>query len=289
MGAIDLHCHTNRSDGTLSPTDLVLLAESLGLSAIAVTDHDTIDGVEEAVDAGMRLRIEVIPGAELSIEYDLPENGHMHIVGLFLDTSCTKLREGLDWLRRKREERTPRILGILNEHGVHITEEEVMEKAGGASVGRPHMARLMVEKGYVDSLQEAFDRYLKKGAVAYAPKEKFPLEKALSMILAAGGLPILAHPYSLKLDDAALEELLITMKGMGLAGIEAQYSNHDQEHTSLYADLAGKLDLIVSGGSDFHGENKPDIRLGTGKGNLDIPYGVLEQMKRRRKDSKGEC
>ena len=282
MGSIDLHSHTTRSDGTLSPTELILHAHSIGLEALAVTDHDTIAGVEEAMDAGMRLRIEVISGAELSIEYDLPESGHMHVVGLFLDTSSRELRDGPDWLRKKREERTPKILKILDEHGVHLTEEEIMERAGGASVGRPHMAGLMVEKGYVSSIKEAFDLYLKKGAVAYAPKEKFPLGKAIDMIRSAGGIPILAHPYSLKLGDQALEDLLVYMKNKGLAGMEVYYSNHTPEQTELYLSLARKLDLIVSGGSDFHGENKPDIKLGTGLGDLDIPYSILADMKERR-------
>ena len=281
MESIDLHTHTKRSDGTFSPTELIIHAHFLELKAIAITDHDTIDGLDEAIDAGYRLRVEVVPGAELSIEYDLPESGHMHVVGLFLDPSSQDLRDGLDWLKRKREERTPKILKILDEHGVHLTVEEIMEKAGGGSVGRPHMARLMLEKGYVSSISEAFEHYLKKGAVAYVPKEKFPLERAVAMIRSAGGIPILAHPYSLKLDDQALEDLLVSMKEKGIAGIEVYYSNHSAEQTERYLSLAHKLDLLISGGSDFHGENKPDIRLGTGLGDLDIPYSILADMKQR--------
>ncbi len=282
MGFIDLHTHTTCSDGTFSPSDLVSLASSRGLEAIAVTDHDTIAGLSQALETGNSLNIEVITGAELSIEYPLPESGHMHLLGLFLEPGSRELKEGLEWLRQKREERTPRILNILHEQGVHITETEIMEKSGGGSVGRPHIARLLLEKGYVDSMQEAFDSYLKKGAVAYVPKEKFPLERAIEMILSANGIPILAHPYTLKLGAKELEDLLISMKEMGLRGIEAHYSNHSEDQTAQFLALAEKLDLLVSGGTDFHGENKPDIQLGTGLGDLRIPSSVLEKLKKGR-------
>lgn len=282
MGNVDLHTHTTCSDGTYSPSELVALASSKGLQAVAITDHDTIAGLSEARKTGESLDIEVITGAELSIDYDLPESGHMHLLGLFLDPASHELREGLDWLRRKREERTPKIIRKLEEHGVHITGEEIMAKAGGGAVGRPHMARLMIEKGYVSSIQEAFDLYLKKGAVAYMPREKFHLTKAIHLIRSANGLPILAHPYSLKLGESKLEELLITMKEMGMAGIEAYYSNHSPEQTQLYLSLAERLDLVVSGGTDFHGDNKPEIKLGSGFGDLNVPYTVVQGLKERR-------
>jgi 3',5'-nucleoside bisphosphate phosphatase len=276
---IDLHSHTVYSDGTKKPYELVQLAKELGLRAIAVTDHDTVAGIQEAMEAGAKIGVEVIPGTELSIEYPLPDHGHMHILGLFLDIESPELAQGLNWLRTMREERTPRILKKLAEHGLEISEEDIRNEAGEGSVGRPHIARIMVRKGFVSSMQEAFDQYLKKGAVAYVPKDKFALDKALKMITEAGGLPILAHPFSLKLDDTVVEELVASMKEKGLKGLEAHYSNHTPEQTAIYTEIANKHGLLISGGSDFHGENKPDIKLGTGLGDLQVPYSHLEKMK----------
>jgi len=215
-GQIDLHTHTTYSDGTLSPGELVTLAKADGLSALAICDHDTIAGVKEGMDLGKVIGIEVIPGVELSIEYDLPPGGHMHILGLFIDPDSPELIQGLNWLRKKREERTPKIVKLLNEHDIEITEDEVKQEAGDGSVGRPHIARVLMNKGYVGSIQEAFDRFLKKGAVAYVPKEKFTLGKGISMIREAGGIPILAHPVYLKLDRMDLEALLVELKDTGL-------------------------------------------------------------------------
>jgi len=278
-GYIDLHSHTSSSDGTLSPKELVELARSEGLRAIAITDHDTVAGLPEALEHGKDVGIEVIPGVELSIEYDLPDNGHMHVLGLFIDIRSGALNDGLGWLRQKREERTPRILSILNNHGVEINAADVKEEAGEGSVGRPHIARAILKKGYASSIQEVFDHYLKKGALAYVSKEKFPPDNAIQMILDSGGLPILAHPRSLNLAETELRELILKMKLKGLKGIEAYYSGHSIEQTSLYLSMAEVYGLLVSGGTDFHGENKPDIRLGTGLGNLKIPYSLVDRMK----------
>lgn len=281
MSGIDLHTHTTFSDGTYSPAELIDLASQKGLNAIAVTDHDTVDGLPEALAQGRSIGLEVIPGVELSIEYDLPDHGHIHLLGLFLDPSSPELNQGLAWLRTKRDERTPKILDLLNDHGIHIPEDEIRIRAGQGSVGRPHIARFLLEKGHVSSMQEAFDSYLKKGAPAYVPKEKFPLEKAIDMVRSASGLPILAHPYSLKLKGVELREFISSMKDMGLAGLEAYYSNHSEEQTQEYLALAAELDLCVSGGTDFHGDNKPDIMLGTGLGDLSIPHSVLTCLRDR--------
>jgi 3',5'-nucleoside bisphosphate phosphatase len=281
METIDLHTHSTYSDGTLTPTQLIEHACSLGITAIALTDHDTLGGVGEALEAQCNFDIEVIPGVELSIEYALPDNGHIHMLGLFLDTNSSVLLEGLDWLREQREARTPRIIEKLGDLGIHITEHEVRSIAGNGSVGRPHIARLLMARGFVSSIQEAFDRFLAKGAPAYIPKRKFSLERAIKMIRGAGGIPILAHPYSLKLGDQDLRSLLVRMKGMGLGGIEAFYTDHTSEQTEQFLTLSKELDLGVSGGSDFHGENKPEIRLGSGRGDLSIPSTILDELRSR--------
>jgi len=203
----------------------------------------------------------------------------MHILGLFLDPGSPELVRGLEWLREKREERTPRILKILKEHDLDITEEDVDREAGEGSVGRPHIARALMNKGYVASIQEAFDRYLKKGAVAYVPKEKFPVAEGIFMIRKAGGIPILAHPKYLGLDRSDIFSLVPVLKEYGLMGIEAFYSDHSQKDTSFYLSLAEEHGLLVSGGTDFHGENKPMIKLGVGHGDMRIPYSLVEKMK----------
>lgn len=278
-GYVDLHTHTTYSDGTLSPEDLVKHARAEGLSAIAICDHDTVAGVREGMDQGKVQGIEVIPGVELSIEFPLPSGGHMHILGLFIDPESPGLLHGLDWLRQNREARTPKVLKILNENDVHITEEDVKQEAGDGSVGRPHIARVLMNKRYVTSIQEAFDRYLKKGAVAYVPKEKFPIEKGISMIREADGIPILSHPVHLGLDVEELASLIPKLKEHGLMGIEAYYPDHTPDNTALFLSLAKEHDLLVSGGTDFHGENKPKISIGVGFGNMDIPYTLVERMK----------
>ena len=277
---IDLHTHTTASDGTYSPTELVELAKKTDLKAIAITDHDTINGVSEAIGAGESLGVEVIAGTELSIEYPLPENGHMHLLGLFVDIHNPELITGLEYLRKKRDERTPKILKILNEHGISISEDEVLQEAGEGSVGRPHIARIMLKKGYVNSIKEAFERYLKKGAIAYVPKEKFEISHAINLILKAGGIPILAHPVTLKLPEEELKSHVERLMSIGLKGIEVFYSTHTEQDTITYLRLANELGLLISGGTDFHGKNKPDIRLGTGKGNLHIPYSLVEGLKK---------
>jgi len=276
---IDLHCHSTASDGTLSPAVLVARAAHLGLRAVALTDHDTMGGLSEAAGAAADRGIEFIPGVELSLNYDLSPGGQMHLVGLFIDFEDERLQRGLEYLRRKRRERTPKILKKLADAGMDIPEEMVAAIAGDSVVGRPHIARAMVEAGMVASLQEAFDLYIKKGAPAYVIKEKFDMGDAISMVLDAGGIPVLAHPKYLKLDDVEESNLLDRMMEMGLKGMEVYYSDHTPAERKKYLGLAQEKGLLVSGGSDFHGSNKPDIELGCGKGDLCVPYSLLGPMK----------
>lgn len=280
MPGIDLHTHSTASDGTLSPGELVALAKRSGLAAIALTDHDTVAGLPRAVAAGQQHGVEVIPGCELSV--DAPA-GFMHIVGLFLPERPTGLEEGFAWLNERRASRNTRIVDKLRAIGVDVTYDRVLEIAGDGTVGRPHIARAIVQAGAAANLQEAFDRYIGEHGRAYLPKDKFSPAKALELLKAEGATTILAHPYTLELDHDAFRALLTDLKAMGLDGIEAHYTEHTRTMTENYLALAEELDLDVSGGSDFHGTVKPEVALGRGKGGLHIPTSVLDALKARRR------
>lgn len=273
---IDLHTHSNVSDGTLSPGELVRRAKERNLSAIALTDHDIVDGVAEALQVGHEIGLRVIPGVEVSAD---SRAGAMHVLGYFIDHQDEALRQALRELRSYREERNPKIVQKLNQLGFDLTYEEVKAKAGLGSVGRPHFAAVMVEKGYVASTQEAFDKYLKAGAAAYVDKKRLTPAQAIEMIHAAGGLAVLAHPVRLKLkDEADLERLVGECVQQGLDGLEVYYSDHSPLLTHQLLELARRFDLLVFGGSDFHGENKPQIELGVGRGDLNIPTSLLSAI-----------
>ena len=281
MDYIDLHVHTTASDGTMTPTEVVKLAKEIGLKAIAVTDHDTTKGLREAVSAGETYQIEVIPGCELSVEYP---KGQMHIVGLWLPVEPKYVNRELEYLREKRHSRNQKIIEKLNKIGISITYEEVLDIVEpGSTVGRPHIARVLVKKNIVKDVNEAFIKYIGPGGKAYVPKTKFSPEKAISILKKEGATVILAHPFSLNLDTQELKKELIRLKDHGLDGMEVYYSEHTPFQVQCYINLCEELNLLVSGGSDFHGTVKKDISLGTGKGNLKIPYVLLERMKEYRR------
>ena len=273
--SIDLHTHTTASDGSMTPVELVRHAFEKCLAAIAVTDHDTISGVEQAIEEGKKLGIEVIPGVEISVSFD-PE---MHLLGYFLNGKYDSILKTLEELREKREQRNPRIVSKLNELGFDITLSEVNSLAAGGIVGRPHIARVLVDKGYVASIAEAFDKYLASGKPAYFKKEKLTPEEGISEITRAGGVPVLAHPIYLNMSTDQLDGLLEQLAGMGLKGIEAYYAENTAEQTEVLLQLAQKHKLLVTGGSDFHGRFKPDIEIGSGRGSLKVPYSLLERLK----------
>lgn len=272
---IDLHTHSTASDGSMSPRELVMHAKLKGLSSIAVTDHDTIAGIADALDEGKRINMEVIPGVEIGVDHK-PE---MHILGYFTEENYKNISDILITLRKNREERNPKIIKKLNELGFEISMEEVEREAGGKVIGRPHIARVLIRKGYLRSIEEAFEKYLGNGRPAYFEKDKLSPGEGIKLIIKAGGIPVLAHPVLMKLDNEQLEILISNLKEAGLKGIEANYVENSDKDTEYLLALAGKYNLLVTGGSDFHGSFKPDIEIGIGRGNLEIPYELLNKLK----------
>ena len=276
MKYIDLHVHSNASDGSYAPAEVVRQAKEGGLAAMALTDHDTVDGLPEAVAAGQRLGVEVIPGVEISAQFP---GGTMHIVGLLIEYHDGLLDRRLAVLKQARIDRNPQIIKKLNDLGIAITMARVEEISGGGQVGRPHIARALMEAGYVSSIQEAFDKYLAYQRPGYVSKFRFPPNEALAMIREAKGIPVLAHPFTLNLAAVSLKNLIIELKAQGLAGLEVFYSEHTPEQEALYLKLARELDLLVTGGSDYHGQNKPEITLGSMASQKNLTYDLVEALK----------
>lgn len=276
---IDLHTHSSFSDGTVSPEGLVLLAKKEGLSAIALTDHDTTDGLPSFLAAGAEYGVEAIPGVEFAAlwpEYGRPE---IHIVGLGFDPDAPALRARMGEIRRSRERRNESMARKLSAAGLPIALEEVAANAGGEVITRAHFANVLLQKGYVRSRQEAFSRWISPGLPGYAGREFLTPACCIRTIREAGGRAILAHPALYPLTEAQLEALCRELAGEGLDGIECQYSTYTPAQRRTMERLAARFGLLPSGGSDFHGENKPDIRLGRGLGNLRIPYALWEGLK----------
>ena len=285
MDLIDLHAHSTQSDGSLTPTELVRHARNLGLRAVALTDHDTIAGNEEAARTAQRMGLEFVPGVEMSSYYP---TGTMHILGYYIDFRNSGLCQELARLQEVREQRNHVIAAKLKELGIPIEFEEVQRLAGPrGQVGRPHFARALVERGIVGSIDEAFERYLKKGAPAYSAKFRLPPAEAIDLIRRAGGLAVLAHPFTLHLDGdrERFISVLCELKDQGLSGIEARYSEHAPEQERLYEEAARQCGLLITGGSDFHGANKEGVELGRGHGDLSVPYRLLEELKKARHQS----
>ncbi len=280
MKLIDLHTHSTASDGSLSPSELIDYAVQKRLAAVALTDHDTVSGLTEARDRALQRKIEFVPGLEISVKYD---KGTMHILGYYIEWEMPFLDQALKELQEARKRRNPLMIKRLNELGVHITMDEVRDASGGGQIGRPHMAKVMVEKGYAKSIDDAFERYLKKNGPAYIEKSRLDMASAIDLIRKAGGVPVLAHPFTLNIDIESLEIFIRRLKKLGLVGIEAYYSEHTTSQIDDYLDLARRYDLIVTGGSDFHGHNKDEIDIGIGKGNLRISYELLEILKNTHK------
>ena len=254
----DLHTHSTASDGQYTPAEVVGLAREKGLEVLAVTDHDTVDGIEEAVQTGAALGIRVLPGIEMSAR------GYktFHILGYGMNINDVSFQEHTKGLLDGREERGERITRFLHEKDVPIDYEEVKAKALGASVGRPHFAAVMLERGYISNYRHAFDYYLDTDEFHEKVENKPPVEECIETIRATGGKVSLAHPWQIGIDDDALDALVRRLKDMGLDAIECYYPRHTARMTAFYLDLTKKYNLHVTGGSDFHGERvKPDIEL----------------------------
>jgi predicted metal-dependent phosphoesterase TrpH len=276
---IDLHVHTNMSDGSFSPAEVVRFSAQKGLQAIAITDHDTIAGIGEARAEGSRSGVEVISGVEMSVEWN---PGIVHILGFFVRLHDRDLLESLAYLAQGRHDRIPKIVSKLSDCGVHISVEEVARESGNGVPGRPHVANVMVRKGIVSGIQEAFDLYLGKGAPAYVKKTKTSPAEAMRVIRSAGGLPVLAHPHSIdEHNSSRLREIVRGFVTQGLEGLEVYYPKHTAEQTKSFLNLAHEFHLAVTGGTDFHGAGKPEIELGVIPGREPLPYSILQDMKAR--------
>jgi len=276
MGRIDLHSHTTASDGSLTPEELVRLAKQQGVATLAVTDHDTVSGLPQAIAEGERAGVEIIPGIEISCLYGTTE---LHILGYFINPDDPHLAPALITYQASRDERNPRIVERLRELGCELTYADIKVAAGNATVGRPHIAQALVRRGYVTSVSEAFDRYLADSAPAYIPRLLPSPGEAIGLIRKIGGIPVLAHPVYTSRTKEPFEQVCETLKGLGLLGIEAIYSSHNRQQTDRYCSISKNQGLLVTGGSDFHGETKPNLLVGTGYGNLSVPSDLLEPMR----------
>lgn len=279
MSYVDLHSHSTASDGTLAPAEVVRLAVNSGLSGLALTDHDTIAGVAAAAAEAANAGIDFIPGIEISAEYPAP--GTMHILGYGVDPANPALTRLTEQLLEGRDSRNPLIVKKLNEMGVSVTMAEWEDQALGKVLGRPQLAAILLRKGYVSSIKQAFDKYIGQGAPAYFDKERLPPKRALEMIREAGGLPVLAHPVQLRTEnDAQLERVVKDLTDLGLEGLEIMHSDHDPSLVEKYTRLAERCRLLKTGGSDFHGTNKKNIQLGHVRGQR-VPRAFMDALLER--------
>jgi len=284
QAGIDLHIHSTASDGTLSPVEILRLAETLELGAISITDHDTLKGSRDLLEAAGSSVVRVLTGIEISTTP--PDfckiEGSFHILGYGIRLDDPALNQTLETLQHARENRNPFIISRLNAMGLDITLEEVIQASGEAQIGRPHIAQLMIKKGFVRTIDEAFEVYLGFNKPAYVDKYKLDCQKAIEMIIKAGGMPVLAHPALIRIPESSrLESLVRILKEMGLQGIEVYYPEHSAENVEFYIRLALGHDLVVTGGTDFHGAIKPDIQLGYGNGDFFVPFSVFDLLLKR--------
>lgn len=285
MKMVDLHVHSNCSDGTYSVRELVDYAIEKGLAAFALTDHDTVDGLDEILEYAKELEAkgvkvpEVIPGIEFSTEY---HGKDVHIVGLYIDYHNERFVQKVAEFADGRVARNQKMCGKLQEAGIHITYELLLEEFPDCVITRAHYARYLLNHGYTKSMQEAFDRYIGDYAPCFVPREKVTPPDVIQLILEAGGIPVLAHPILYHLSDANLDTLVKECKEAGLIGIEAIYSTYNSAEERQIRKLADKYHLLISGGSDFHGSNKPGLDLGIGYGKLVVPEDVLTDLKKTR-------
>ena len=279
MGFVDLHVHSNASDGTLSPTQVVELAAAAGLDAMALTDHDTVDGVPEAMAAAEKSGIRIIPGIELSSIY---EGKEIHILGLFVNPAAPALTDMLKSFRRIRDERNLTVISRLADDNMTFTQEMLTAGNPDTVITRAHIARAMVAAGYASSMDQAFKRFLKYGGKYCPCKASPPPEVILDTLLENRAFVSLAHPFQYNLGDKGIRRLAEHLRGLGMQGLEVYHSSHNQYESAKLKDLARELGLLPTGGSDFHGSNKPDISIGTGRGRLRVTSLLLDDIDRFR-------
>lgn len=269
-GLVDLHTHSSFSDGLLSPDELVEEAARRGVRVLGLTDHDTVAGIPEARAAGQRLGVEIVPGVELSTSLSGGEG--VHLLGYFIDTENPTLLEGLAGYARAREERMAHMIERLQMLGVPVAEEQVRALIGQGTVGRPHLARALIASGRVATIPEAFDRYIGRGKPAYVPRPRVDPRDAIALVRAAGGVPVLAHPFS----PGAVESVLDSLVPAGLLGMEVDYGEYSPEDRETLRAIAARRGLIATGGSDFHG-----LGLGLSRelGSAPVPLAAVENLR----------
>ncbi len=280
MEMIDLHTHSDCSDGTLSPEELVAYAVEKGLRALALTDHDTTAGLFRARAAAKGTNLEIVSGIEFSTQY---RGKDIHIVGLDIKETLPEFTEQLCRFRKSRDLRNDKMIAKMQAYGFDISREKMQTAFGETVWTRAHFARYLMDTGVVLEMKEAFDKYIGEGKPCFVPREHVTPEQAVHLIAGCGGIAVLAHPMLYRLPEEQMRELLGSLKKAGLAGIEAIYSTHSQREENLVRLLAKSYGLQISGGSDFHGDNKPAIDLGCGRGNLKIPYTVLANLRAGRR------
>jgi len=278
---IDLHIHSTASDGSLTPADIIDHAQKLNLAAIAITDHDSVDGSKEALQIDIPPSLHFLTGVEISAAHPpfFPGSGSFHILGYAIHLDNRDLNQALSKFQDARKNRNPEILKRLNKLGFRISLEEVNQEVGEGQLGRPHIAYAMLKKGFVASINEAFDKYLGNAGPAYVDKDRIECEQAISIIRAAGGVPVLAHPALLNIEnDQKLDALLQNLVKIGLAGIEVYYPGHSPQQIRQYTELAENYGLLMTGGTDFHGSITPDTKMGSGDGDLFVPYTLYKEL-----------
>lgn len=276
MRYVDLHVHSTASDGSYTPQQLVKAAQKCGLNAFALTDHDTIKGIDDAILAAKGTSLEIIPGVEISTSY---KDKEIHIVGLFIDHHNTEFIDGLGSEIKRRSARNELMIKKFNEYGIPISMEELASMFPESVITRAHFATFLTKKGYVEDNNEAFSKYLGDGKPFYIPRERKTTKEAIELIKSAGGVAVLAHPLLYHLTMGEIRELCRELIGYGLTGIETMYSTYKGFDEQNVRAIAKEFNLLESGGSDFHGDAKPHIRLGNGMGNLRINYSYLEKLR----------
>ncbi len=274
-GFVDLHMHSKYSDGSCTPAELIAMACEKGLYAVALTDHDTVEGVPEFLEAAGDTPVNVIPGVEISSVYNGKE---VHILGYNIDYKSEILKDKLEHLADLRYERDEKMCELLNREGIDICMQELRARFSSRVITRAHFAIYIVEKGYCKDRKEAFGKYLADGAPCYIPRYKLPMKDTQELISDSGGICSIAHPVNYKMTDEEYMEFFRYAGSIGIGGIEAYHSNNKPGDAEKFKKMANELGMFITGGSDFHGDLKPDIEIGTGRGNLMIPGNILNKM-----------